>query len=222
MAALCARIATAGRASLTRVRSSSAPLAAPARPCRRRDVATAAMTTADFDALSHADGGGEGGGGLAAAALRLAAAVLGGIPASVALDEVADREGQRVRALTNAQTAEGVRLYVAHPASVHAGEPAPVVILIHQARRVRQRNIAAQCSAARGRAARLRLREPARRPFAESPTVPFRGASGFWRMSARAKPLSAHPPADALRCAVLRAARARNRAVRRAGEAGAL
>jgi enterochelin esterase-like enzyme len=144
MAALCARLATAGRASLARG-GFAAPLATPARAapaparCRRRDVATAAVTTADFEALSNADGAGDGSGGFAAAALRLAAGVLAGVPASVALDEVADREGQRVRALTNAQTAEGVRMHVSFPASVHAGEPAPVVILIHQARRVRQR-----------------------------------------------------------------------------------
>ena len=163
MAALCARLATAGRASLARG-GSRAALATPARaapapaPYRRRDVATAAVTTADFEALSGADGAGDGACGFAAAALRLAATVLAGIPASVALDEVADREGQRVRPLTNAQTAEGVRLYVAHPCQVHAGEPAPVVILLHQARARAAASHRAQRSAARARAARPPLR----------------------------------------------------------------
>ena len=160
MAALCARLATACRARIgVRGGSSAAPLAPPARapaaaPCRRRDVATCAVTTAD--ALSGADGSG-GVGSLADAALQLAASVLAGIPASVALDEVADREGERVRALTNAQTAEGVRLYVAHPCQVHAGEPAPVVILLHQARSRAAASRRAQRSAARASAARPRL-----------------------------------------------------------------
>jgi hypothetical protein len=52
----------------------------------------------------------------------------------VAVDELLDREGARVAALTNAETAQGVRLYVAHPATVLAGEPAPVVLLVHQVR----------------------------------------------------------------------------------------
>lgn len=64
-----------------------------------------------------------------------AAGILAGIPASVALDEVADQDGERVKSLTNAQTADGVRLHVSLPVSVHDGEPAPVVIVIHQARK---------------------------------------------------------------------------------------
>ena len=231
MAALCARLATAGRASVARGGHCAATLATPARsapapaPCRRRDVATAAVTTADFEALSSADGAGDGSGGLAATALRLAASVLAGIPASVALDEVADREGQRVRALTNAQTAEGVRMHVSFPASVHAGEPAPVVVLIHQARRARQRrarHTAPQHAAAlhRGGCARCSggIDLLSRRclsmalckcPRAQAPPAPARAPG-------------AHAPADALRCAVLRLARARNRAGGRAGTTGAL
>ena len=206
MAALCARLATACRARIgVRGGSSAAPLAPPARapaaaPCRRRDVATCAVTTAD--ALSGADGSG-GVGSLADAALQLAASVLAGIPASVALDEVADREGQRVRALSNAQTADGVRLYVAHPVNVKAGEPAPVVVLIHQARpRAVQHALARRSSAQRDALARAAPQRLARAWGVDGLSRGrCRFAGHFPLMPANARTLATHPRADAPRCA---------------------
>jgi hypothetical protein len=89
--------------------------------------AAAAAAAAAFDADAPPPGA-------LGAALRLAAGLVAGVPVSVGVDAMLDGEGARVQALTNAETAEGVRLYVAFPAQVLAGRPAPVVLLIHQAR----------------------------------------------------------------------------------------
>ena len=74
--------------------------------------------------------------GALGAAMQLAAGLAAGLPASVAVDALLDGEGERVKALTNAQTdcERAVRMHVAFPAQVLAGRPAPVVLLIHQAR----------------------------------------------------------------------------------------
>lgn len=65
---------------------------------------------------------------------------------SVALDEYLDRDGERVRALTNAETSDGVRMYVASPEQPadDASEPPPArpaVIVVHQFYGLRRREI---------------------------------------------------------------------------------
>ena len=63
--------------------------------------------------------------------------LVGGITAlvsgSVALDGWLDRDGERVKSITNAETSEGVRMYVARPAESNGDSRAlPAVILVHQ------------------------------------------------------------------------------------------
>ena len=193
MAALAARLAAQG----ARVTVPGGYRAAPPAPVSRRRSSHSAHALAPAE---FSDGGGDALGALASgeqsasvgafatAALRLAAGVLAGIPASVALDEVADREGQRVRALTNAVTADGVRLYAAFPASVHSGEPAPIVVLVHQVRHARCATFAAAQHGSCGRGA----------PHgAESPPVPAVGPVAVPTPRGPASPsgaLTRHPP----------------------------
>ncbi|KAG2498111.1 hypothetical protein HYH03_003869 [Edaphochlamys debaryana] len=75
-------------------------------------------------------------------AITTAGAVLLGLPASVALDELLDTLSPRVDCLANSTTAGGVKLFVARPPSggaAPAGGKRPGVILIHQILGLQQR-----------------------------------------------------------------------------------
>ena len=91
-----------------------------------------------------------------AALVKLLAGSVAAVMSTVAFDEFLDRDGQRVRDLTNCETPEGVRMYVAEPPSPSpppppgiepatsnpgAGTGAPAVIVVHQFFGLRQREI---------------------------------------------------------------------------------
>lgn len=75
----------------------------------------------------------------ATTALTLAAA----LPASILVDDVLDRAIDRIGRVTNAQTENGTRMYVAQPASSERATPKgrPAVVLIHQIFGLQQREV---------------------------------------------------------------------------------
>lgn len=57
---------------------------------------------------------------------------LGGLlPASIKIDEFLQNGRARIESLTNAETSDGVRVYVAHPDKA-LGAPLGVMLVIHQ------------------------------------------------------------------------------------------
>lgn len=72
--------------------------------------------------------------------VKLLSGAAASLAGTVAIDEWLDRHGDRVRKRTNAETSEGVRMYVAAPPSPSlGGAKRPAVILVHQFFGLRER-----------------------------------------------------------------------------------
>ncbi len=146
----CPLLALASLSAATRTNEPSqpcnartAPRATPAACARSWQLGTSVRSAFASPAPSprsvgtraaHADASAADGLALSGTARSLVAALAAGLPLSVAVDSLLDSEGERVRRLANARTDDGVALYVAYPATVLNGRPAPIVLVVHQVR----------------------------------------------------------------------------------------